>query len=500
MKPELHMHVTDEARVTTRNLTALVFLKVSQYPFLFLFFVFVPRLMGPEIYGEYALFISLVVIGSSVTNFGGASEIFSRFVPECESRGLPDDVRKIFGNLFFLQNLISLLAGFALFLVLHFFYGDRFPVTYVVLILIMILIRNNYSMYYAFLFGLNEIAKNNAMLPLRRILSLALILVLFHYFGLAGAIVSTLVVDICLTILSVYWTRKYFSLKYASLDTKFMKPYLLYGLVFYLSGGLFIIWQRLGNVFIERMTHSTREVAIFDIPNQVFLLVVGFILPFLYALAPIFTKLLLDEKEYKLSKWSSIAGKYMGIFCTATFFGFAICGEELFQMLLGRDFGGSYLNGVIQLAGIFPVVIASLGVLFSIVYKKPHRFLAALVATIASFAIAASILIPRYGAAGCAIAMVVSCFVLGAIMYLSFRKMLHHSLLDFGKTIGFGMIFFPFLWIRQGFTVSLASFMASLVLYILILLAGKVLRVEEFRSFLQAVRKKSELVELNPSV
>jgi len=500
MKHEFHMHVTDEARVTTRNLSALVLLKAAQYPFLFLFFVFVPRFMGPEIYGEYALFLSIVMIGAAVTDFGGASKIFGRFVPEFETHERVEEIRRIFGNLFFLQNLFSIAAGIALFLILSYFYVDRFHTTYLVLIFVIIVIRNNYSMYYAFLFGLNDMAKSNFMLPLRRVLSLILILVMFNYFGFTGAIVATLVVDICLLVLAVYWTRSYFSIKYAHLDVKFLKPYLLYGFVFYLSGGLFAIWQRLGNIFIERITHSTREVAIFDIPNQVFQLMIGFILPFIIALAPIFTKLLLEGKEYKISQWSSIAGKYMGILCTLTFFGFAISGEELFRKVLGPNFGGSYINGMIQLTGIFPFVIASLGILFSMVYKKPNLFLAGLVVAIASFAITASVLIPLYGAAGSGVAMVVSCLVLGVIMYLSFKDMLSPCIMDFGKTIGFGLIFLPLLWIRNGLAIRLTSFAVFTAIYLSILFATKVLSVEEFRSIRQAIQKKREPVNLNVAI
>lgn len=492
MKDELGMNITDEARVTTRNLSALMILKVTQYPFLFLFFVIVPRMMGAESYGEYALFVSIVMIGASVTNFGEASEIFGRFVPEFESRGQPEEIRKLFGNMIFLQNLINLVAMVSLLMLLRFLYSDMFPLTYVILILVIIAVRNNYSLYYGLLFGLNDMARSNSMLPLRRVLSLVLVVVLFQYFGVAGAIASTLVVDICLTLPAVHWTRKYFSFRHAEIDWKFMKPFLHYGLVFYVSGGLFTVWQKLGNVFIDRMTHNTTEVAIFDIPNQMFVLMAGVILPFLFALAPIFTKLLLEGKEHKLSKWSSIAGKYMGILCTATFFGFAVCGKQFFSRVLGPGFGGSYVNGVIQLAGMFPFVVASMGILFSMVYKRPGQFLGALGAAIASFAIAAVVLIPEHGATGCAVSMVVSCFVLGAAMYICFRDALRRPVVDLGKTIGFGMVFLPLLWLKLELAMSLVAFTAAMAIYVLILLGARVLSMEEFRTIREAIRKKTE--------
>ena len=495
----ISMPVTDEARVTARNLSALFVMKVIQYPFLFLFLVFVPRLMGPEIYGKYALFISIVMIATSLTDFGGPSEIFGRFVPEFEIHRKPNEIKKLFGNILFLQNTISLLAGTALIATLYLNYKERFSIIYFIFVLFIVIVRNNYSVYYSFLYGLNDLFKSNFLVPLRRILSLIFLLVLYHYFGFLGAVASTLGVDFCLAMPALYWTRNYFSRNCIDLDMKFLKPYLSFGAVFYLSGGLFTIWQKLGNIFIERMTHSTREVAIFDIPNQLFLLVIAFILAFNFALAPILTKLSLDGKGYKVSKWSSMAAKYMGILCTITFFGFAITGERLLDIAVGSDYSGSYKNGVIQLAGIFPLIVVYLGVLFSMVYKEQFKYFASLVIAILFFVIAAIILIPRYGSTGCAIAMTISCFAQAVVMFYLFKERLVLCLPALFKTIGFGLIFLLLLWMKQGLAISIMVFAGATVLYILLLFASKVLTTEEFHDILRAMRKKREPLDIEPT-
>jgi O-antigen/teichoic acid export membrane protein len=486
---------TDEAHITTKNISALLVLKLLQYPFLFLFIFTIPRLMGPTTYGNYALFISIVMIASSITDFGRASEIFSRFVPEFESNQRPKDRNKIFGNIIFLQNIITVIGGIVFFFVYYFSFTDQFPFAYIILVLCIIFIRNNYSVFYAFLFGLNDLAKSNAVVPLRRVLSLVGVLVLYHYFGFVGAIVSTLLVDLCLATPAVYWTRAYFSRRCLNFDLGFMKPYLRYGVVFYFSAGLFTVWQKIGNILIERLTHDARQVAIFDIPNQLFTLMLAFIIAISFAFAPIFTKFNLDDKLPKLMKWSSLSVKYLGVLCTIIFLGFAINGEQLITLAVGSEYGESYLNGVIQLTGLFPLVVAYQGVLFSIVYKQPKKYFISLVVSIACFIISAWVLIPIYKTIGCAASVAVSCLVHAVFMYFSFHRFLSACLPNFLKTIGFGAIFLLVIRTEYSFLGGLALFVGITIGYIAILFIGKVLTVDECKDIFRSLRKKPTPVE-----
>src|SRR5215510_1278418 len=72
---------TNEAIQTTKNLASVVLLKGAQYPIFILFMLLVPRMMGPEQYGQYALLISITAIVTALTDLG-ITEIYGRFVPE----------------------------------------------------------------------------------------------------------------------------------------------------------------------------------------------------------------------------------------------------------------------------------------------------------------------------------------------------------------------------------------------------------------------------------
>src|SRR5206468_2387105 len=84
-----------EASVTSKNISTVTLLKVGQYPFLVASMMLIPRLMGPTIYGEYALLISIITMTASLIDFGGGTDVFGRFVPEFEVRGQSANVQRL---------------------------------------------------------------------------------------------------------------------------------------------------------------------------------------------------------------------------------------------------------------------------------------------------------------------------------------------------------------------------------------------------------------------
>jgi hypothetical protein len=49
--------IVKPTKAITKSLSLAILYKLAQYPFLILFVILVPQLMGPEFYGQYALFI-----------------------------------------------------------------------------------------------------------------------------------------------------------------------------------------------------------------------------------------------------------------------------------------------------------------------------------------------------------------------------------------------------------------------------------------------------------
>ena len=484
--------VTKEASVTTKNISKVVLLKVVQYPFVALSVMLIPRMMGPEIYGDYALLTSIVVIAASIVDFMGYTNIFGRFVPEFEIRGESGNIRKLFSNILSLKIVVDLIASVVLFAILHFTYGDRFPSPYFLLVVGVLLVGDLGSVPWTLLFGLNQLGKFALRDPIRKVLSLAFTLILFHYYGLSGAIMAYLLVEFSLALLYFFWTRKYFQVEDFRLDLFFLRPYLRFGFLFYVSHGLSDLWPRLGNPLILYITQDSREVALFDIPNQIFLFAVGITLVAIGYLVPVFTEFLSTGKEGKLMEWSTLIIKYTSVLCMITFWAFILTGRDLIPVVIGSKYNEIFLNGVVLLLGIFPMIIYELGVVFSVIYKEPRKYFLALCFALLAFLIASMWLIPKYSSLGCAIATLISCVVLALVMCIAFKGKLYPCLVDGFKVIIISFVFVPFLFIR-GTPINNFLLLGCLILaYALMLFAGKVLSLREIKNIVFAVRHQSE--------
>lgn len=484
--------ITKEASVTTKNISKVFLLRVlAQYPFLVLFVMLIPRMMGPEIYGEYALLISIVAIMTSLTNLG-VMEICGRFVPEFEVRGESADIKRFSSNLLTLKIVIDLITSIILLSVLHLAYDDQFPFTYFIIVVAIPLVSDLGTVPYALLFGLNKLGKFSLRDPVNSALILISIFILFHYYGLFGAILSTLLVEGFVAMLYFFWTRKYFRTEDFRVDLSFLKPYLRFGFMFYMSWGLLNICQSLGNPLIGYITKDLQEVALFDIPNQIFLVMANFTLFIMISLVPIFTRLLLTGKEETLINWSRLIIKYIGIRCTIIFWAFILAGRDLIPIVIGSNYRGIFPNGVVLLSGMFPIIFAQLGFVFSVVYKEPEKYFQALCFAFVAFLVGSILFIPRYASMGCAIATLISCIVLAVVICVYFREKLFPCLAYGFKVIALGVIFVPFLFVRGNLITNLLLTVCSVLTYILLLFVSRVLSLREIKGIFQAIRHQPE--------
>lgn len=482
-----------EASITSKNISTVTLLKMGQYPFLVASVMLIPRLMGPVVYGEYALLISLITMIASLIDFGGGTDIFGRFVPEFEVRGDSVNIRKLTANVLTLKGGIDLITLVVLFPVLYFLYSDRFPHAYFFLVAGIVLVRDIQTLPYALLFGSNRLVKFSSAEPMRRVMSLFFILILFHYFGLLGAVLSTLVVECVLGSCAFFWAREYFSFDNLGIDLNFLKPYLRFHFIFYVSSFTLNMWQRLGNPIIEYLTEDPKQVALFDIPNQIFLITGTFALVIIASLIPIFSKFVVVGKEDKIVAWARLVMKYIGILCTMTFGGFLLVGPDLIPVIIGAAYRDIFPNGVVLLLGLYPMSVVHLGQVFSVVYKKPGKYFQALCLGIVTFSVISILLVPKYSSMGCAIGSVSSCVAVTIFMAISFGWKLVSCLTDGLKTIGLSLVFSPLLLFRGSFLATNFFLLVGFSLgYLLLLFATRILTWHEITEVLTAIRHKPD--------
>lgn len=478
--------VTAEASVTSKNLSKVALLRLAQYPFTLLFAVLVPRLLQPEAYGRYAWFVSVVAMVAAFLDLG-ITEISARFVPELQrSRGETAIIRFFSRMLGFKATLNVVLVATAA--VVAVAVGPVAQRQFLWPLLLVVLITDLSSSAYGLLFGLNRLALCASRDPLRRALTLVTVIVAFAEFGLMGAIFSVLIVETVMAALFLVWTRRYLSERELAPSWEYAAPLLRYGALFYLSWGVLNVWQRLGNSLIGALSGDFRQVAVFDLSNQIFLTAVGFTLFVISSLAPMFTRLRLEGKEGKLVDWSRRIVTYCYAGCTVAMAAWLLIGAPLIPILVGARYGGLYTNVAVLLCGTFPMVVVQLGLTLAMAYAEPIWYFIGLCVAVVCFVGTALLLAPHYGALGCSVATMFSCLCAALAISARYRTNMRRSLGSGLKAIAAGAIVLLPCWLlrsspaRNG--VLLLGFVA---VYPLVLLVARIVRRDEISQAWQAL-------------
>ena len=485
------MRVTKEAGVTARNLSKVVFSRVAQYPFLALYVMIVPRYLGPEIYGKYAFLISVALIGASFLSIGGNAEVFGRFVPQFQVNKELKKIKELSSSFLAMKLTLDLILILLASIIFINTYGDKYSIEYFIIIGILMIFIDLQSVPLSLLFGLNELGKFSFPAPVKKALGLILVPTLFYFYDLKGTILANLMIEFSVLVFVFIYTKDYFSYSNLTFDLSFLKPLLLYDMLFYLSGCLMGIWLKLGNTMIEYLIHDSRQVALFDIANQLLALTSNFSLVVLAATIPMLSLLLLNGKEQKIMFWSSMIMKYMWISIAIFAIVFIGIGREAMIVIIGSKYEGAFPNAVVQLLCIFPISIVHLCYVYSMVYSKPYVYLISIGSSLVALFVFSFILIPAYGSFGCSVATFISCVVMAFVSGLYFKRQLMDCLGAALKVVVPGIAFVPVVLLADGLLVKIGLTGFCALLYILLLFGANVLSMREFTEIIQALRSRS---------
>ena len=99
--------MTAEARQMSRNLSLISINKVVQLMGGALWALIIPRWMGPEAYGQFALATAISLLLWWAGDFGGL-EVFGRYLPTLREKK-PKEARELFAQTFLLRVLVAML-------------------------------------------------------------------------------------------------------------------------------------------------------------------------------------------------------------------------------------------------------------------------------------------------------------------------------------------------------------------------------------------------------
>ena len=460
--------------------------RLLRYPVLALSVIIIPGMMGPETYGKFAVFMSIYVICEALTELG-VVQVFGRFIPEFpehEQQNLSQFLQGMLLYCLIITLVIIGLAGVALL----FFHPSFFSPAWLLVLCLVMFFGKLQGTLFAFIYGRNEIGRFSARDLMRTLFRFIFVILFFKFFGLEGALWALVINELILLGVGIYWTKDYLFQKIASLKFSYFKPYILFGLTFFVPTFLLGILRGSGNVFINILTHSTVQVSYFDIANQFLQLTGTFLTLILAALVPVLTRFYIQGQQEKVQEWLGIALAYCGIGAFIIYNLLVFLGKHVILLVLNTSFLEVYPNAVILEISIIPMLIGGIGFNLSLIKKEPRVFLISVLIGVLAMIALFGLLIPCMGAIGASWATVLGYSAYALVFYINYRKEMTAIIKRFLVVIAVFCVLAVFYSLNVDLAISIVLCIGTSVIGVFVLLLLKVVSIKHLKILWRAFK------------
>ncbi len=433
---------TQPTRRALRGVFIGTLLRILRYPFVVLSLVVIAPLMGSNNYGQYAYYLSIFAILDLFSDLG-YQQIFARFTPEFENRNSHVEIRELLfaclaSGLAITSLLIIALAGSA-----FFFPISGFSRQWILILGLHLFFTQLKGILYSFLYGLNHIIQFSSKEVIRSGMTFILVFLMFIYFGLTGALWALVCNEILMTLLAIFWTRKYLLGPIPIMHWKRLWPIMLFGLTFYVPAFILGTFQRLGNIIIKLADLPVDQIAFFDIGNQFTLLMASFLALVLSSLLPTLTHLHLQNDHRAILDWQKRGVIYCCIIFFTIYYTLFIFGKDAVAIVLGPSFTPVIQHARILAVSTIPFLLIHIGINYATIHKQPAIFAKATCAGLLVMISSACLLTPFMQADAASVGTVLGYTTTAAIFVYYYPQELLSIIKGLGSTCAWGVALLP---------------------------------------------------------
>lgn len=458
--------------------------KVVEYLGLILFVVLVPRSMGPERYGEFAIVLSLLAILAMVGGLGGGP-IFGRFVPQFEVDGHPEKTKILFTQWCLSRiPLIGLLAGVLVLVLPRLLPGASAEVLRAS---VAAYLMGAFSMAAIQLFyGLNKVARWMARDSANRLLLSIALLSFGGIYSLSSAVYALAGVELLLSAILLVWAWPYFTARREIWDFSNLVGYLRFGFAFFVSNLLLMgVWYG-GELIVASLAKQTSEVAYYNLASAIAMAANAVFWQLSSMLIPSMASMRAVGDEQRKLLWLGKTLKYLTVAAVALLIVVQAFGAMGIKLLLGDPFDPVASNLWILICAMLPMNVMRIALSNAVVHDQPRQGVVVGAAALITFIVAALLLTPHYDAKGTSGAVVIACFAAAAVSYKLFAL---GPLLAAARYWRILMVATPAVLIQFIDALpTVAAGLLSICLFTGLLFAARIVSVAEIRSFLVAPR------------
>lgn len=401
-----------------RSLSAVSLNKVVQVAGLAVTVALAPRLFGAEDYGRFAFALSLSYLGQVLGDFG-TLDVFGRFVPGLSH----SESSQLYMRTLAFKIVVGLICGListgaALTL------AGWMNLGWAVMIGLGVTLHIIAWAPFQFALGLNRVGAWMAEQAWRQWALLVLLLALLPLWGLGGALLAVLLMEIIFCAWGLWWVRDYWHSAELRLNWPYLRPYVRFGLTFFLANLAAVALYRSGPVLVETLAQDSRQTGYFNLALGLFLLTYVTVSQFAQSLIPTLSDFQVRGQRVELRQWLRNFAWYgwwlnwVGVLAVWLLAGWLV------PLVFGPEFGPAAASlKWISLGMPLSVVLWAGNVLATVLGRGRVKFGAALVALLVFVSIGGW-LAPFYGAVGVAVALTVAVAAHVGVLGIYFRSFL----------------------------------------------------------------------------
>ncbi len=461
------------ARVALRNAGLLLAQRGGLVAAGFLFAALVPRLMGPEIYGRYALVLSLGTLFVMCSGLG-FTEVIGRHVPELSGRSDLAGLRRLFGNLLMLRLASGTAAATGFLAVTVLWLRELDPVA-LVAAAAAIFARALSQCLFSFFLGLNQAARWGVGELLSRWLLLAFVVPGFALAGFRGACLGLLLTELSTMAVGLWWNRSRLSLSGLRVDRGYVMPYVRFGLIFFAGNLLAIAFQASGEALVRAVSRDYVQVSYFGLANGIYLTAGAAIQQLSLAFAAPLTTLRARGESERLGQGVKRLVTWLTAGSTVVVFAALLLGADLVPPVLGRSYGPVAANLVPMTMTLLVLSLASTAGVVVLTHDQPGVALVAGGVRLAAFWGLGPLLIAWRASLGACLAVLVASTLHAVYLGWRVRAVMRRALRAWVVTVGLGALFLPLFFLRASWLVNMALYLVFLVGYFWTLLRARVI-------------------------
>jgi len=440
----------------------------------------VPRMMGPENYGRYALLTALVVFLAAFSGLGLTNAI-GRYAPGFLHRGEMAQLHQLLGGLLTIR-LVSTAGAAAVYVGVTVSWLHEVDTLVLTTMAITVLLQGLAQHLFSMFLGFDQAGYWVLGDTLRRWLSFALVVPGFALGGLRGASIALVAVELTLIAVGLRLSSVRLSLADLRISRAAFAPYVRFGVLFFANTALLTAFSVSGEPLIRLVSGSYVEVSYFALANNVFQAATAAVAQVPFALLPKLVRLAAGGATRDLARYVERLVAILTVVNVIAVFGVILMRDALVLTMFGSAYAPVARNLPPVMLALVMSSVSSVTLVVAVLHERPSLALRASLARLVVFWVAGPLCIAWWGGSfGACVAVLAASAVHAALSMYDLRDAIGTAVRSAALMAGAGALLFPLLWLRATTSINIILFAVFLVAYAAVLRRAGILRRENFQ-------------------